>query len=100
MRDSVIAVTAALAITCAFSASALSQTAPPPGATACSGCHAGANNAMPSLQGKSASDIDSSMIAFRTGAREATVMDRIAKGFSDSETKAISEWLAKAGAAK
>jgi hypothetical protein len=28
------------------------------------------------------------------------VMDRIAKGFSDSETKAISEWLAKAGAAK
>jgi cytochrome c553 len=55
---------------------------------------------MPSLQGKSASDIDSAMIAFRTGAREATVMDRIAKGFSDSETKAISQWLAKAGAAK
>jgi cytochrome c553 len=33
------------------------------------------------------------MQAFRTGARPATVMDRIAKGFSDEETRAIATWL-------
>ncbi len=40
------------------------------------------------------------MTAYRTGAREATVMDRIAKGFTVSETRAIAEWLAQAGAAR
>ena len=40
------------------------------------------------------------MIAFRTGAREASVMDRIAKGFTDSETVAIAQWLAQTGGAK
>ncbi|MDP2357233.1 MAG: cytochrome C [Beijerinckiaceae bacterium] len=100
MHDSVIAITAALAITCASSAAAWSQTAPPPGATACSGCHGGSDSAMPSLQGKSASDIEAAMTAFRTGGREATVMDRIAKGFTKRETNAIADWLAQAGAAK
>jgi cytochrome subunit of sulfide dehydrogenase len=33
------------------------------------------------------------MEAFRQGARPATVMDRIAKGFSDAEIAAIAEWL-------
>ena len=100
MRDCVIAVAAALAIACSFSAAAWSQAAPPAGATACSGCHGGRDSAMPSLQGKSASDIEAAMTAYRTGAREATVMDRIAKGFTDSETRAIAEWLAQNGAAK
>jgi sulfide dehydrogenase cytochrome subunit len=35
------------------------------------------------------------MDAFRSGGREATVMTRIAKGFSDDETRAIAAWLAK-----
>jgi sulfide dehydrogenase cytochrome subunit len=34
------------------------------------------------------------MQAFRDGGRAATVMDRIAKGFSDDETRAIADWLA------
>lgn len=100
MRDSVIAITTALAMTGALSAAAGAQTAPPPGALACSGCHAGPDNAMPSLQGKSASELEAAMIAFRTGAREATVMDRIAKGFTDSETTAIAQWLAQTEGAK
>jgi cytochrome c553 len=49
-------------------------------------------------EGLSASDIEAAMSAFRTGAREATVMDRIAKGFTEAESKAISAWLANAGA--
>ncbi|MEA2840606.1 MAG: hypothetical protein QOF41_1936 [Methylobacteriaceae bacterium] len=30
---------------------------------------------------------------FRSGKREATIMTRIAKGFSDEETRAIAVWL-------
>ena len=32
------------------------------------------------------------MLAFRSGQRPATVMDRIAKGFTDDEIKAIADW--------
>jgi cytochrome c553 len=35
------------------------------------------------------------MAEFRSGARPATVMDRIAKGFSEDETRAIAGWLAE-----
>ena len=34
------------------------------------------------------------MAAFRSGAREATLMNRIAKGFSEDETRAIARWIA------
>ena len=34
------------------------------------------------------------MKAFRAGERPATVMDRIAKGFSDDEMRAIAAWYA------
>ena len=33
------------------------------------------------------------MQAYRGGQRPATVMDRIAKGFSDDEIKAIAAWF-------
>ncbi|MBB6307211.1 c-type cytochrome [Xanthobacter tagetidis] len=71
--------------------------APPPGALACGGCHPPApQGAVPSLRGRSADTIVADMRAFRDGARPATVMDRIAKGFSDDETRAIADWLAAA----
>jgi cytochrome subunit of sulfide dehydrogenase len=35
------------------------------------------------------------MQGFKTGQRKATVMDRIAKGFSDAEIQAIAEWYAQ-----
>jgi cytochrome c553 len=35
------------------------------------------------------------MQAFRDGKRPATVMDRIAKGFSDAEIAAIAAWYAE-----
>ncbi|MFI0845066.1 c-type cytochrome [Mesorhizobium sp. IMUNJ 23232] len=69
----------------------------PPGAAACSGCHgpAALGSAIPSLQGQAAADIVTAMQAFRSGERPATVMGRIAKGFSEEEARAIAEWLAK-----
>jgi cytochrome c553 len=68
------------------------QPLPPPGATACSGCH-GAGGALPPLAGMPAPDIAAAMRAYRSGERPATVMDRIAKGFSDEEVQAMAQWL-------
>ncbi|RUU29075.1 c-type cytochrome [Mesorhizobium sp. M6A.T.Ce.TU.002.03.1.1] len=72
-----------------------------PGATACTGCHgpAALGSAIPSLDGHAADDIVAQMQAFRSGEREATVMDRIARGYTEEETRAIAEWLAKPEAA-
>jgi cytochrome c553 len=48
---------------------------------------------MPPLAGRKPDDIVTAMQAFRVGQKPATVMDRIAKGFSDAETRAIADWL-------
>jgi len=68
----------------------------PPGAASCSGCHpahANADTPVPRLAGHDADAIIGAMRAFRGGQRPATVMDRIAKGFSDEEIKAIAAWF-------
>src|SRR3954447_11397042 len=69
----------------------------PPGASSCSGCHpatAGVATSVPRLNGRDAAQITTAMTEFRTGKRPATIMDRIAKGFTDDETKAIAAYLA------
>jgi cytochrome subunit of sulfide dehydrogenase len=71
----------------------LGAAAPPPGASSCSGCHGGVAPP-PALAGRDAGDIVAKLDAFRTGTRQATVMDRIAKGFSRDETEAIATWWA------
>lgn len=71
---------------------------PPAGAVACSGCHAANTRvelAVPPLNGRPAADIAGAMAAFKSGARKATIMDRIAKGFSEPETQAIAQWYAQ-----
>jgi cytochrome c553 len=68
----------------------------PPGVASCSGCHPANGNAgtpVPRLAGQDAGAIVAAMQAFRSGTRPATVMDRIAKGFSDEEVKAIAAWF-------
>ena len=78
-----------------FSAVAASE--PPAGAASCSGCHpanAGVQSPVPPLIGKNAAEIVTQMQAFRAGQRPATVMGRIAKGFSDAEVQAIAAWYA------
>lgn len=72
----------------------MAQSAPPPGASSCSGCHGlRPDAAVPTLEGQDPEAIVAAMEAFRTGQREATVMDRIAKGFSDEETRALAAWV-------
>jgi cytochrome c553 len=46
------------------------------------------------LAGRDAATIVADMDEFRAGTRPATVMDRIAKGFSHDESVAIASWLA------
>jgi cytochrome c553 len=83
------------AVLIASMGSAVAQTAAPPGASACTGCHGPGkiSASVTPLQGLPPDEIFTAMQAFRTGARPATVMDRIAKGFSDEETRAIATWL-------
>jgi len=69
----------------------------PAGVAACSNCHprsAGGEPVLAPLAGRSANEIVGAMDAFRSGKRPATVMDRIAKGFTADETAAIAAWYA------
>jgi cytochrome c553 len=69
----------------------------PRGAASCSGCHAANSNVdtpVPRLAGQDPAAMVAAMQAYRSGQRPATVMDRIAKGFSDDEIKAIAAWYA------
>jgi cytochrome c553 len=71
---------------------------PPPGASSCTGCHAAGarvDTAVPRLTGRPAADIVAQMQAFKGGQKPATVMDRIAKGFTDAEVQAIADWYAQ-----
>ena len=70
---------------------------PPAGAAACSGCHPASSRVtspVPRLAGLDRAAIVRAMQEFRSGQRAATVMDRIAKGFTDAEIQAIAAWYA------
>jgi sulfide dehydrogenase cytochrome subunit len=69
---------------------------PPPGASSCSGCHAASptGTVIPVLRGRAAREIAGLMREFKSGGRPATVMGRIAKGFSDDEIDSIAAWIA------
>jgi cytochrome c553 len=67
----------------------------PPGASSCSGCHAASSNVqtpVPPLNGRPADGIVAQLTAFKSGQRKGTIMDRIAKGFSEEEIRAIATW--------
>ena len=69
----------------------------PAGASSCSGCHAVSakvETPVPRIRGRQPAEIVAAMQDFRSGAWPSTVMDRIAKGFSDDEIGAIALWLA------
>ena len=59
-----------------------------------SGRAAAAETPFTRLIGRNAADIVTAMQEFRSGQRPGTVMDRIAKGFTDDEIKAIAAWYA------
>lgn len=84
----------------AFSASSFAATASAEMlANTCAGCHGPEGSsygpAIPTIAGASAEYLNEIMLAYRNGERASTVMERIAKGYSDAEIKAMSEYFAK-----
>jgi sulfide dehydrogenase cytochrome subunit len=80
-----------------IAASTSASAEPPAGAVSCSGCHpasARVTSPVPRLVGVDRAAIVKAMQDFRSGQRPGTVMDRIAKGFTDEEIQAIAAWLA------
>lgn len=71
----------------------LAAAAPPPGAQSCTGCHA-AGSAMGALDGMADAAIEASMAGYRDGTAPATIMNRIARGFTPEQTRAIAQWFA------
>ncbi len=65
----------------------------------CAACHgtngAGAGNALPLLAGQPKDALVASMRAFKTGARPATIMHQIAKGYTDEQIEQIAVYLSK-----
>lgn len=66
-------------------------------AEACLGCH-GADNAGASsvagIAGRPAPELAAQLAAFRANERPATIMGRIARGYSEAEVAAVAAWLA------
>jgi cytochrome subunit of sulfide dehydrogenase len=80
-----------------IAAAVVASAEPPAGAAACSGCHPTSTRVtspVPRLAGRDSAAIVKAMQDFRSGARAGTVMDRIAKGFTDEEIQAIAAWYA------
>jgi len=80
-----------------IAAAVVTSAEPPAGAAACSGCHPASTRVtspVPRLAGLDRAAIVRAMQDFRAGTRAATVMDRIAKGFTDAEIQAIAAWYA------
>jgi len=70
----------------------------PAGALSCSGCHPASANVQtpaPRIAGRNAGDLVTALLAFKSGKTPATIMDRVAKGFTDDEIRAIASWYAE-----
>ena len=65
----------------------------------CAACHgtngAGAGNALAVLAGQPKDALVASMRAFKTGARPATIMHQIAKGYTDEQIEQMAQYLSK-----
>lgn len=70
-------------------------------AATCSGCHVKAvtEGGFPSIYGRPAAETRDLLLSFRSGQRDGTVMNRLAKGYDDAEIALLSNYLASQGTA-
>lgn len=99
---------AALALATLLSTGAVAQETPTPQslrarslAANCAACHgtdgrAAAGASLPGLAGMPAPALVEQMKAFKTGARNGTVMPQLAKGYSDAQIEQLAAWFAQA----
>jgi sulfide dehydrogenase cytochrome subunit len=81
----------------AASTAAAAEREPVAMADACASCHGTdgrSQGAIPTLAGMSAAAFVAKMAAFRSGDCQATVMDRIAPGFSPAEIDQLADYFA------
>lgn len=67
-------------------------------AQACNVCHGNVSYVsptMPRIRGVEAGTLYTALIELKTDRRQATIMNRIAKGYSDEQLKALAEYLSK-----
>ena len=93
-RRSLLASTAiAASLVVAFATSAAAQNANPQLLSlSCSGCHGPGGKspgAIPAISGRTSQDLADVLRQFRADQRPATVMNRIAKGYTDGEIDAL-----------
>jgi len=72
-------------------------------ASNCANCHGtlgNAQGAMPSLAGQQKTYIVEQMRAFRDGKRPATIMQQLAKGYTDQQIDLIAEFFSRQKAAR
>lgn len=84
----------------AFAASNLSEAGVRALAANCAACHgtngkAAPESSVPGLAGRPAADLTAAMAQFKAGTRPATLMHQIAKGYSDAEIAAMSDYFSK-----
>ena len=92
-----VALSAVVIALIAIAAAVPASAEPPAGAASCSGCHPTSTRvASPvmRLSGLDQAQIVKALQDFRAGTRASTVMDRIAKGFTDPEIQAIAAYWA------
>lgn len=58
-------------------------------AATCTGCHSSNNQVVPSLQERTMAEVENLLLAYKRGERVGTVMNRIARGYTDHELKLI-----------
>ncbi len=89
----------AAALTALALAAPAAQAQAPLAAEGCAGCHGpggGGAGAIPALAGRDAAELRALMAAFRANERPATIMGRVARGYTEAEIAAIAEHFAQA----
>ena len=67
-------------------------------AAGCLGCHQPVGGTIPRLHGQSRDDLAAKFRAFRDGRQPGTVMQQLAKGYTDAQIDAMAAWFAAAQA--
>lgn len=99
-RGMMTALTGAVLLACAVGSAQAEDMRGAVLANTCAGCHGTDGKSpgpIPGLQGLPQAYLVDTMKAFRDGKRPATVMGRIAKGYTDEEIELMSAYLAKVG---
>ena len=67
-------------------------------ALTCATCHGTdgkSPGSIPTIAGRPAKDLKDALVGFKTGTRHATVMNRLAKGYTDQEIDALADYFSK-----